>query len=67
MSEDIAWATGLFEGEGCITASGGTAAARTPELHLDMTDEDVVRRLAIVLGGNVTGPYHKGSNKPLYS
>ena len=38
-ADDIAWATGLFEGEGCMTVS-----ARSPRLQLNMTDEDTVRR-----------------------
>lgn len=49
---DIAWAAGLFEGEGSIVTNDGHI-----RLQLKMTDEDVVRRFAMVLGGNVTGPY----------
>ena len=59
--EDLAWAAGLFEGEGCFTLSGrGTARA-----ILNMTDEDVVRRFAqIVRVGGIRGkrvirPQHK--------
>jgi hypothetical protein len=63
MSEDIdtAWATGVFEGEGCITISGGT-----PSLHVDMTDEDVIRRVAVIFGGTVTGPTYRADCKPIY-
>jgi hypothetical protein len=40
--DDVAWAAGLFEGEGCISLSnkGGPAA----RLSVSMTDEDVIRR-----------------------
>lgn len=49
--EDVAWAAGLFEGEGsCFVGSG----QRQPIVSLVMTDEDVVRRFARILGvGNV--------------
>jgi hypothetical protein len=50
-SESVAWAAGLFEGEGYVHArkDGGT------EIGLEMCDEDVVRRFAQIVGvGNVT-------------
>jgi hypothetical protein len=50
---DIAWAAGLFEGEGSIVISREGRVA----LQVHMTDEDVMRHLAEVLGGNITGPY----------
>jgi hypothetical protein len=68
MSEgiDTAWATGVFEGEGCITACGDTGKSKTPSLHIDMTDEDVLRRVMIIFGGNVTGPTYRADFKPMY-
>jgi len=52
-AEDIAWAAGLFEGEGSITQSGGRV-----RLSLKMTDEEPVRRFAkIIQRGTVYGPY----------
>lgn len=62
---NIAWATSIFEGEGCIALPGGGAG--TPELHIDMTDEDILLRVMAIFGGNVTGPYPRGDNKPIYS
>lgn len=50
---EIAWAAGLFEGEGCITmrtknwSSKGYGQAR---LKLVMTDEDVVRKFSAIIG-----------------
>ena len=38
-SEELAWAAGLFEGEGCFADSHGV-----PVCRLGMTDEDVIRR-----------------------
>jgi hypothetical protein len=49
---EIAWAAGLFEGEGCICVSGST-----PVMTIAMADEDVVRRFAEIAGGPVYGPY----------
>jgi hypothetical protein len=52
--EEIAWAAGLFEGEGCIyQGRGGILGTR-----LTSTDEDIpVRFCQIVRGGKVYGPY----------
>ena len=45
---DLAWAAGLFEGEGCLTISNGRqpngSVFRQVRLKLNSTDEDVVRR-----------------------
>jgi hypothetical protein len=50
---ELAWAAGLFEGEGSIGQSRGY-----PRLQLASTDEDVVRRFqSVVNGGAVHGPY----------
>lgn len=64
--ENIAWAAGLFEGEGWIgfkqPASATSLAKGGPhlEMRLGMTDEDVVRRFAEVASvGSVYGPYRK--------
>lgn len=44
---------GLFEGEGCIGTTQNYC-----RLYLNMTDEDVVRRLHLLAGmGRVFGPY----------
>lgn len=59
---DIAWAAGLFEGEGCVTLHKSSRIGKHgqeyfyPWLAMKMTDEDVIRRFAAVLGGSVTGP-----------
>jgi hypothetical protein len=53
--EEIAWATGLFEGEGTITLSNERLYVR-----LVNTDEAIVRRLAeIVPFGTIYGPYDR--------
>jgi hypothetical protein len=63
--ENIAWASGLFEGEGCISISDKRIA-----LELQMTDEDVVRKVRLVMGvGSVGGPYRdkaRPKNKPYW-
>ena len=51
--EELAWAGGLFEGEGSISD-----ARNCPVIAVDMTDEDTVRRFYEIIGfGNVNGPY----------
>lgn len=47
---------GLFEGEGSFTANT-YGPRRFIEMTLMMTDEDVVRRAAAILGARVYGPY----------
>src|SRR5687767_13217541 len=53
--EEIAWAAGLFEGEGCTTKSGGVLVAR-----LNSTDEETPMRFCRpVRAGKVYGPYDR--------
>jgi hypothetical protein len=52
-TNEIIWASGLFEGEGCITMSQG----KHIRLQLNSTDEDVVRRFHKAVNvGMVEGP-----------
>ena len=54
-SREIAWAAGIFEGEGCISIR----KSRPGQIHLEanMTDRDVLARFAGILEGHITGPY----------
>lgn len=69
---DIAWAVGLFEGEGCIGIWKTQKGRKLPliRLSLEMTDRDVVERFCeVVACGRVTGPhvYKRPTNrKPTY-
>lgn len=57
--ENLAWAAGLFEGEGTISTRriGKREHDRAIVASLRMTDEDVVKRFhSIVKVGNVNGP-----------
>jgi hypothetical protein len=45
---DIAWAAGLFEGEGCLTITGGKAP--TVQAILATNDEDVINRFRRIVG-----------------
>jgi hypothetical protein len=52
-AEEIAWAAGLFEGEGCFTHAHGLVNAR-----LQMTDLDILERFGRIAGvGYIYGPY----------
>ncbi len=46
--EDVIWAAGLFEGEGTVCWVKGTPTKYYPRLQLKMTDEDVVKRFAMI-------------------
>lgn len=63
--EDVIWAAGLIEGEGCFTSH-----TNQPYLLVDMTDEDVIHKLhSIFPFGIMRGPYHHKkhpNNKPRY-
>jgi hypothetical protein len=43
----IAWAAGLFEGEGCITQD---SRSKLPRLELSMSDKDVVEKFISTVG-----------------
>ena len=55
-AEEVAWAAGLFEGEGCLTVTDGQ-----PVMRLTSTDEDSPHRFYEIVGaGKVYGPYNQG-------
>lgn len=60
--DTIAWAAGLFEGEGSISAFGARKHQRS--IALAMTDEDVILRFAAVMKvGKIYGPYGYANGK----
>lgn len=65
---DVAWAAGLFEGEGCLHLSRtdykGTDYARAVAV-VTMTDEDIVRRFHMIVGvGRIYRPQRREGRKP---
>ena len=64
----IAWAAGVFEGEGSISvhkSNGGRN--KYPMLQMSMTDQDVMITFAEIVGGKVNGPYrYKEPHKKPY-
>jgi hypothetical protein len=70
---DIAWAAGLFEGEGCVTVSVYPNKVKgwhtRQKVELVTTDEDVIRKFAEIVGvGSVHGPrYREGRQKPIWN
>ena len=67
QAEELAWAAGLFEGEGCICVRPRT----TPRdgvyvtLQLGMVDEDTVRSFFRVVAGGTINRYHPPSHRAL--
>ena len=63
---DLGWLVGILEGEGCFTADRHDAKYETRYLRitLAMTDEDVMKRAATLLGARVMGPYSHPVNRP---
>lgn len=76
---DVAWAAGLYEGEGSIHVTGSgpvlmrpngkrKAKYSAPRVQIKMTDRDVLERFHRVVGvGSLAGPYDNGPLcKPVY-
>lgn len=59
MDAELAWLAGLLEGEGCFFAEKRPGKRMYPRISLEMTDEDVVARVAKMFGK----PYHR-KNSP---
>lgn len=77
---DAAWLAGLLEGEGHFgwstsnrkNAAGIAVTHRYPKVQLQMTDEDVIRRAAVLMETKVYGPYEYpdkrgGVRKPFWA
>lgn len=67
--EQLAWAAGIYEGEGTFSSRKTGKIDRGLVAKLKMADEDVIRRFHAILGvGNVTGPYKcdGAGTKPLW-
>jgi hypothetical protein len=67
-AEEIAWAAGLFEGEGCITVTNRVLTARVTN-----TDAEILERfIDVVDRGVLYGPYDRSQErdgfqrKPIY-
>ena len=59
--ENIAWLAGLLDGEGYFASSTGA-----PRIHLAMTDEDIVQRVAALTGGRIHSSYQKPNRKRVF-
>lgn len=60
--EELAWAGGLFAGEGCFTRINVYPSGIRAQL--DMTEEDVIQRFQAAVGiGKVYGPYSRKNPK----
>lgn len=73
--QEIAWAAGLFEGEGTFCANKAKRAGGFsfyPRAQLASTDHDVILRFQEAVGvGKIRGPYDKNGSagirpKPIY-
>lgn len=65
--ENLAWAAGLFEGEGTFSTRLSGKVDRGLIAKVKMSDEDAVRRFyKIIRVGNVTGPYTIPKKKPVW-
>lgn len=56
MNCEIAWAAGLFEGEGCFDHSPSGGNAHRPRATMSLTDRDVLERFMRAVGAGSMGP-----------
>lgn len=65
----IAWAAGIFEGEGCFSLTVNTAKRqRAAVARIVMTDHDIIVRFRdAVQMGRVRGPIQVKTNKPYWA
>jgi hypothetical protein len=61
--EELAWAAGLFEGEGCFSV---LKDGRGPQASLSMVDQEIVEKFADIVGAGKIYPYHKPPYQPVY-
>jgi len=62
---EIAWAAGLFEGEGSVSLHTRNGKVEGLSVDINMTDEDVLLKFKKIIGyGVINGPYQRGKNKP---
>ena len=60
---EVAWAAGLFEGEGCITRNLSHGKSYR-KLSMNMTDKDVMQKFVDIIGyGNLNGPYYYSGDR----
>lgn len=59
---EIAWAAGIFEGEGSIVPTH----RKSIRLQLHMTDQDIVRRFAALVNAGQVYSLERGSHKTIY-
>lgn len=66
---ELAWAAGLFEGEGSFHIAKTPYGSRVPVMNLGMTDRDVVEKFQrIADSSRVKGPIHRvPGRKPMYT
>lgn len=63
---DFYWLVGLLEGEGSFT-KGAPSAPNSPRINVQMTDEDVIARIAIMFGRKYNRYVSKNpKHKPTY-
>jgi hypothetical protein len=70
QSCDLAWAAGLYEGEGSTLAVDVHANKRYVYLRVQigMTDLEPLEKMRTLFGGRIYGPYLQvRSSKPIYS
>src|SRR5947207_13660201 len=65
--EELAWAAGLFDGEGSTTYHGRKPTHSVVKLQIAQVDRRVLDQFArIVKCGRVYGPHPHGRHRPLY-
>lgn len=59
----IAWLAGVIEGEGSFLYTEG----ESPTISIQMTDKDIVERVAVIFEAHIAGPYVKMECRPTWT
>jgi hypothetical protein len=67
--EAVAWAAGIYEGEGCIACYPKPVISNTSiVIQLSMIDRDILSRWGEIVGrGRLNGPYCRKEYKPIWT
>ena len=67
-TNELYWLAGLWEGEGAFSSRPGLQPGYSPslQLHLKMTDLDVMQKAARLMKVKLHGPYQRSTGKPFW-
>jgi hypothetical protein len=62
---ELGWVVGIFEGEGYAGPRKLSGRSVCPVIAIGMTDEDVIKKVASLIGATAKGPLNRGPKRKL--